>query len=71
MTITDFSSLSKDRLVQLADDLVDSIEKACWLNSRKKPALSYPTDHMRAAIYDYKNYIEDPCPACGKSRREL
>jgi hypothetical protein len=71
MTITDFSSLSKERLVSFANDLVESIEKACWVNSKNEPTLSHPTGHMRLAIYDYKNYIEDPCPCCGKSRREL
>jgi len=66
--MTDFSSLSKDQLVQLADDLVSFIRNAHWKEGEKNN-LAGPTLHMNQAIGAYERYIADPCPTCGHSRR--
>ena len=73
LKMREFESLSKDRLIQLADELVKSIKDATWLNDRTppRPKLAEPTPHMYKAIEDYEYYKFDPCPTCRKSRREL
>lgn len=68
-----FGDLSKEKLYRLADDLVEAIEKACWLDDRRvpKPKLGCPTPHMRSAIDNFKTYVNDPCLTCGRNRRGI
>lgn len=69
--MTYFENYSKEKLYLLAKDLVDSIADAQWRDNKGKPNLSGPTNHMIAAIHDFRIYTNDPCPTCGKDRREL
>jgi hypothetical protein len=66
-----FEGMSKEKLYYLATDLVKSIQEAAWVDEKGKRNLSGPTPHMSAAIHIFKVYTHDPCPECGKSRREL
>lgn len=68
-----FENYSKESLVRLADDLVDSIRKACWLTDHKRPRpnLTRPTPHMISAIEQYEFYKYNPCPTCGQNRRGI
>ena len=69
--MTYFEDLSKERLYRLAEDLVAAIAAAAWRDNKGKPNLFGPTNHMIAAVHAFKAYTHDPCPECGKSRREL
>ena len=63
--MTDYSSFSKEKLYQLALDLKLAIAHA------DSSYLKELTQHMILAINNFDTYVNDPCPRCGKNRREL
>jgi hypothetical protein len=66
-----FENYSKEKLYRLAEDLSNSIADAAWRNNAGKANLLGPTNHMIAAMSDFRTYTNDPCPTCGKNRRDI
>jgi hypothetical protein len=66
-----FKHYSKEKLYYLAEELVNSIAAAAWRDNAGKAQLFGPTNHMIAAMDAFRTYTNDPCPECGKNRRDI
>lgn len=59
---------TKEEIVELGDDLVRSLEDACWRQDNGKAHLTGPTPHMTRAVQNFKNAVHPTCYACGKEK---
>lgn len=59
-------NMSKEKLIELAEDLVSAIENAAWITSDGEVNLTAPTPHMKNAIENFKEYVYPKCSTCGQ-----